>query len=321
MGHGREGTTTASATGAAASGGDVPASRRLVAELLLVGVAALWGWTFVLVKEGLQEVPTFTFLFYRFALALGLLLLLFGRKLHKNTADPPLRTWARGALIGLSLFVGYGFQTWGLLYTTATNSGFITGLSVVLVPLLGALLFRERTRGAVWVGAGLSALGLGLIVFGGPLPAAPGFLGFNVGDGLTLLCAISFALQILLISRYTRPENYVPILIAQIGVVALLSGAGMLLFEGLTLPRSAAAWKSIAITGLFATALAFWVQTRFQPLSTAGHTAILFSSEPVFAALFGYWLLGERLVSGQWLGAALILLAMLVSQRSSGRKR
>ena len=293
------------------------ARRSLLAELSLLGVAAIWGWTFVLVKESLQEVSTFTFLFYRFALAFGLLLLLFGRRLRD--AEPEPRLWAKGALIGLTLFLGYWFQTLGLLYTTATNSGFITGLSVVLVPVLGAMLFRERTRGAVWLGAGLSAVGLGFIVFGGA--SSWRVSAFNVGDGLTLLCAISFALQIVLISRFTRPERYLPILVAQIGVVALLSGVGMLLFEELVIPKSAVAWKGIVITGLFATALAFWVQTRFQPLSTAGHTAILFSSEPVFAALFGYGLLGERLVGGQWLGAVLILVAMLVAQWPWGRSR
>ena len=324
MACGREGSDAAFPKPGASPSPEAAPPQRLLADLLLVGVAAIWGWTFVLVKESLQEVPTFTFLFYRFALALGFLLLLFGRRLRGGAAGPPLRTWLQGALIGLVLFLGYWFQTWGLVYTTATNSGFITGLSVVWVPVLGALLFRERVPGAVWLGAGLSALGLALIVFGGaPSPALLDLdwdWDWNVGDGLTLLCAIAFALQILLVSRFTRPENHVPILVAQIGVVALLSGVGMLLLEGPGFPQGAAAWKGIGITGLFATALALWVQTRFQPLSTAGRTAILFSSEPVFAALFGYWLLGERLVGGQWLGAALIIGAMLVSQRPSGRR-
>lgn len=288
-----------------------------LAELSLLGVAALWGWTFVLVKESLQEVSTFTFLFYRFTLAFGLLLLLFGRRLRDAESEP--RLWAKGALIGVTLFLGYGFQTLGLLYTTATNSGFLTGLSVVLVPVLGAMLFRERTRGTVWLGAGISALGLGLIVFGDA--SSWRISAFNVGDGLTLLCAISFALQIVLVSRFTRPGRYLPVLVAQIGIVALLSGVGMVLFEELRIPKSPVAWKGIVITGLFATALAFWVQTRFQPLSTAGHTAILFSTEPVFAALFGSWLLGERLVGGQWLGAGLLVIAMLLAQGPWGRPR
>jgi drug/metabolite transporter (DMT)-like permease len=285
-----------------------------LAQLLLLGVALIWGWTFVLVKESLREIGTFTFLFYRFTLAFLLLVGLFGPRLRG--VEP--HVWAKGALIGLTLFLGYWFQTLGLNFTTATNSAFITGLSVVLVPVLGALVFRERVTGAAWLGATLSVLGLGLIVFGASLSFEP--ITLNVGDGLTFLCAVSFALQILLISRYARPENYLPILATQISVVALLSALGMLLFEGPVWPASFVAWKGIIITGVLATALAFWVQTRFQPLSTATRTAIIFSSEPVFAALFGYWLLGERLIGAQWLGALFILSAMLVAQWPSRRR-
>jgi drug/metabolite transporter (DMT)-like permease len=277
-----------------------------VAQLALLGVALIWGWTFVLVKESLSEIGTLAFLFYRFTLAFALLLLLFGPRLR--SVEP--RVWRRGSLIGVALFLGYWFQTLGLSYTTATNSAFITGLSVVLVPVLGAAVFRERVTGAAWIGATLSALGLGLIVFGSTLAR----LSLNVGDVFTLLCAISFAMHILLISRYTRPQTYLPILVAQIGVVALLSGVGMVTLEGVVWPTSWAAWKGVVITGILATALAFWVQNRFQPYSTAARTAIIFASEPVFAALLGYWLLGERMVGWQWPGAALILSAMLLSQ-------
>lgn len=277
-----------------------------IAQPALLGVALIWGWTFVLVKESLREIGTLAFLFYRFTLAFALLLLLFGPRLRGVTP----RVWRKGGLIGVALFLGYWFQTLGLNYTTATNSAFITGLSVVLVPVLGAAVFRERVTGAAWIGATLSALGLGLIVFGRSLAR----LSLNVGDFLTLLCAISVAMHILLISRYTRPQNYLPILVAQIGVVALLSGVGMVTLEGIVWPASWVVWKGVVITGIFATALAFWVQNRFQPYSTAARTAILFTGEPVFAALFGYWLLGERLAGQQWLGAALILSAMLLSQ-------
>ncbi len=293
------------------------------ADLLLLGVAAVWGWTFVLVKEGLEEVPPFTFLFYRFALAWVLLGVLVGPQLRGVGRSGDV--WRKGALLGAVLFGGYALQTIGLLYTTATNSGFLTGLSVVLVPVLGAGLFRERVPRAIWAGAVLSVLGLMGIAFGaevswGAMPLVEEGIGiprWNVGDGLTLLCAGAFALQILLLSRYTRPETHVPILMAQVGMVAVLSGAGMLLWEDPSLPSSWQAWKGIVMTGVFATALALWVQTRFQPLSGAGRTAILFSSEPIFAALFGYVLLGERLVGGQWIGAALLLGAILLTQQVS----
>lgn len=277
-------------------------------ESALLGVALIWGWTFVLVKESLSEIGTFSFLFYRFALASLLLLLLFGHRLRK--LEPGV--WVKGALIGVALFCGYWFQTWGLVYTTATNSAFITGLSVVLVPLLGAVFFKLSVAKTGWWGAVLSVLGLGLIVFGG----AGGEIRLNVGDLLTVLCAISFAMHILLIGYFTRSENYVPILVAQIGVVAILSGLGMSIGGEVSWPSSPVVWKGILITGLFATALAFWAQNRFQPHSSPVHTGIIFSGEPVFASLFGYLLLGERLAGLQWLGAFFILTAILVTQLS-----
>jgi drug/metabolite transporter (DMT)-like permease len=283
----------------------------ILVHLILLGVAFIWGWTFVLVKESLAEIGTFAFLFYRFTLAFLLLLALFRLRLRQVDR----RVWVRGALIGLALFSGYWFQTLGLNYTTATNSAFITGLSVVLVPLLNATLLREAVRGTTWLGSALSVLGLALLIFGSGVRK----ISLNVGDLLTMLCAVSFALHISLIGRFTRPSNYVPILIAQIGIVMLLSGLGMLAFEGTTYPGSWLVYKGLLITGIFATALAFWAQNRFQPLTTAGRTAIIFASEPAFAALFGYLFLGERLVNWQWLGTILILIAMVIAQLPSAR--
>lgn len=275
-------------------------------DFALLGVAVIWGWTFVLVKESLYEIGTFSFLFYRFGLALLLLLLLFGHRLKKLESG----IWMKGTLIGVALFCGYWFQTWGLVYTTATNSAFITGLSVVLVPLLGAAFFKVPVAKNGWWGALLSLLGLGLIVFG----TGGGKVVLKAGDFLTVLGAISFALHILLIGYFTRPENYLPILVTQIGVVAMLSGLGMCIREGISWPSSPVVWKGIVITGLFATALAFWAQNRFQPDSSPVRAAIIFSGEPVFAGLFGYLLLGEQLAGLQWSGALLILAAILVTQ-------
>ncbi|MFQ6117279.1 MAG: DMT family transporter, partial [Candidatus Bipolaricaulia bacterium] len=186
-----------------------------------------------------------------------------------------------------------------------------TGLSVILVPLLSAAALKVRVLGKGGLGAGLSAVGLGLILFG---RGGTGEMALNLGDLLTLLCALSFALQIILIGRFVNLENYPAILVIQIGLVFILSLAGALMIERPTPAISAHAWEAILVTGLFATALAFFLQNRFQPLSTATQTAIIFSAEPVFAGLFGYLLLGERLSGLQFLGAAAILGGITVSQ-------
>lgn len=284
---------------------------RYLPQLALLSVTVIWGWTFVLVKEGASELGPLTFLALRFALALTALLFLFWPRLRREGAMNG-KELLQGLLIGLALFGGYLFQTWGLLYTTATKSGFITGLSVVLVPFLAALAFKERVAQRSWLGAGLSALGLGLILFGrGGVTG-----GLNLGDLLTFLCALSFALQIILIGRLVTLENYPTLLVIQIGLVFLLSLAGALFLERPTLAISAHGWEAILITGFLATALAFFIQNRFQPLSTPTQAAIIFSAEPVFAGLFGYLLLEERLGGLQLLGAGAILAGIIVSQRA-----
>lgn len=272
----------------------------------------------MLVKESLVEISTFAFLFYRFTLAFLLLLVIFGPRLLRivtlrRTDSNFVKVLGKGCIIGIALFSGYGFQTLGLNYTTATNSAFITGLSVVLVPVLNAIMFGKRVSKVAWFGAFLSAFGLALIVF----KSVDYLFSFNLGDFFTLFCAISFALHIVLISHFTRPHNYALILVAQIGVVMLLSGIGMFAFEKFVFPKSWLVWKGVFITGVFATAIAFWIQNRLQPLSTAARTAIIFASEPVFAALFGYLFLRERLTGWQWLGAVFILIAMLMAQLPS----
>ena len=217
---------------------------------MLLLVAAIWGWTFVVVKEGLQELQTFTFLFYRFSLAFLLLLAIFWPRLR----NAPRRLWIKGGVIGIVLFAGYWFQTYGLLFTTATKSAFITGLSVVLVPILGALFFKDVIAKWGWIGAVVSVSGLGLIIFG----RFDGVISANLGDGLAFFCAIAFALQLQLVSHFSKAENYVPILVAQIGAVTLLSGIGMLVVEGPQVPVTWSAWEALLITGILATALAFW---------------------------------------------------------------
>ncbi len=279
-----------------------------LAQFALLLVSVVWGWTFVLVKEGAGELGPLSFLTWRFALAFVLLLFLFWHRVRRMDRGSILR----GLGIGLALFGGYLFQTWGLLYTGATKSGFITGLYVILVPLLSCAAFRERVSRWGWLGAGLSALGLGLILLSRGEMAAG--MELNLGDFLTLLCAVSFALQVILVGRFVHPGNYPAILLVQIGLVFLLSLVGALLLEQPRATMSPAAWKSILITGLLATALAYLVQNRFQPLSTATRAAIIFSAEPVFAGLFGYLLLGEVLSGLQFLGAASILAGIVVAQ-------
>jgi len=286
---------------------------KAVAALALVGVAAIWGWTFVLVKEAVSSTPPLTFLAARFVLAFALLVLLLGRRLRRTER----RELIAGMGIGVALFAGYVLQTWGLRFTTASKSGLITGLYVVLVPVLSGILWRRRERLHVWIGVALSAIGLALLALGGG-----GNLGrINLGDVLTLGCAIGFAVHILLVDRYVRRMHCLRLLVVQIGVVAVLSTLGAVILERGPMVVTGELVRSVLITGVAGTALALYVMNRVQALSTASYTAIVLTMEPTFAALFGFVLLGERFTVGQWAGAVLILLGLMVPRLWRGSQR
>ena len=276
-----------------------------LAPLMLLAVTAIWGWTFVLVKEGMTLVGPFTFLAGRFTLAFLLLSLLFWRAIRQVHG----RSLVYGSLIGIALFCGYLFQTWGLVYTSATKSGLITGLAVVIVPILASMLFKARPGKALWGGVVLSLSGLVLLVLGkGRLTA------INVGDLLTLVCAIGFAVHLLFIDRFVRSVDYRQLLVVQVGTVALLSIVGAFCFEALPTAYPPALLQAVLVTGLAATALALYVLNRFQVHSTASYTAIILTMEPVFAGLFGFLLLGESLSALQILGGFLIVIGMILPQ-------
>ena len=274
-----------------------------LAPLALLLITVIWGWTFVLVKEGMSEVGPLTFLAGRFLIAFVLLIPLFWGAVRRIDR----RTLGAGAVIGVALFSGYLFQTWGLVYTTATKSGLITGLSVVIVPLLAAAVNRERVGKWAWVGALLAATGLALLVLGrGRLSP------MNIGDLLTLVCAVSYATHIVLVDRYVRRVDYRGLLVVQVGMVALISTVGAAILEPIPTHISGSLAEGVLITGVLATALALYVLNRFQSYSTAAYTAIILTMEPVFAALFGYLLLRETLVPIQIVGAVVIVIATII---------
>jgi drug/metabolite transporter (DMT)-like permease len=275
-------------------------------ELLLLLVPMLWGLGYPLIRGSMEFLGPLGFLFLRFGSALVPIALLFRRSLRMVDRG----ILRKGVLTGIALFFAYAFLNWGLVYTTTAKAGFIIGLRVILVPLTGALVFRLRAAPASWIAAAISLAGLAFIFFGEFEPP----LQLNPGDGLMTASAFFFALHVLLVSRYVVRENYAPMLVLQIAVVVLLSGTGSALFEVPVLPAISHVWLRALGAGLLSTALAFWLQNRFQFHSTADRTGIIFSSEPLFAALFGFIILGETLQGGQWIGAGLIITAMLLAR-------
>lgn len=275
-------------------------SRERVAEVALVGVASVWGLTFVMVQDAIEILPTMAFLAYRFIPAALLVALIFRRRL----ARLPAEGWRAGAAMGVFLAAGYIFQTLGLEETTASNAGFITGLFVVFTPLLGALFLRERLTPLGWAAAGASTLGLYL------LSGAGSDLDLR-GDGLVLLCAIAFAAHILLTSRAVKHYDVGALLVVQLGVVGLLCLVIAAPAGQLEVPRGTTVLSALLVTSLVASALGFFIQTFAQRHAPPARTALILASEPAFAGLFGYLLADERLTAVSWLGAMLIMTAIL----------
>jgi drug/metabolite transporter (DMT)-like permease len=272
---------------------------RLIYTLLLVAVTAVWGWTFVVVQDAISVYGVLPFLAARFVLAGTALAPVYATKLTR-------RSLLVGGGIGVVLAAAYLFQTSGLLFTTPTNSGLITGLFVVFAPLADRLLFGASASRQVILAVVLSLAGMVLLAGGGPE-------GANWGDLLTLLCAAALGLHIALLSRYASSHDAGALTLAQILAMALLFVVVWPFFDPVSLPPPEV-WVALLVTGLLASAGAFLVQTTVQQRIPAARTAIILTMEPVFAALFGYWLAGDRLVAVQILGALLILSALFIGE-------
>ena len=225
------------------------------AEIYLLVIVIIWGSTFALIKGVIDTIPPYTYLAYRFLLAALILVVLFWRRFKKFN----IMILRKGSLIGIFLFLGYALQTVGIKHTTATKAGFITGLSVVLVPIISFLLLKEKVSRDSAIGVVLATLGLWFLNYNSAF-------NFNLGDFLVLLCAFSFAMHIISVGLFSKKLNYVLLAITQISVVFVLSLLMALIFErpAIHLSYSSEIWWSIVVTGIFATALAFYMQNRFQ---------------------------------------------------------
>ena len=269
---------------------------------LLIVVTAVWGLTFVQVKDAVAIYPLFAFLAVRFAIASATLAVPAWRRM------PTLgrRGWAAGTGLGLLVAAGYALQTAGLERTTVSSTGFITGLYVVFTPLLALLLFGTRIGLAVWVGVGLSTVGLALLT---------GIdTGRLVGDLLVLAASLVYSVQIVLMERYA--PRYDPLALTQAEMLAAFGGfAAVAVATGqLEVPHGWTVWSALLVTGIFASALGFLVQTWAQQRLSAARTALAFALEPAWAALFGFWLAGDRLGTVAWIGCALIMAGIVISE-------
>jgi drug/metabolite transporter (DMT)-like permease len=274
-----------------------------IAAIALMIVAASWGFGFVWMKDAIERQPYFDFLALRFTIAAGVMFLIRPQLVrHIN-----LNFLNRGVLLGVALGLGYVTQTIGLEQSTAAITGFFTGLYIVLTPLFAWLLLRQKIASKVLLGVIIATIGLGVITLGG--------LGFDVGTISLLACAILFALHIVGLGRWSPGRDTYALTVVQLATVAVICWVGALFNPsdpGFQAPPDADVWNAVLFTAIFATAIAFFVQTWAQSIMDASRVAIILTTEVVFAALFAVALGQEVLSLRTVIGGALMVIAMLI---------
>jgi drug/metabolite transporter (DMT)-like permease len=272
------------------------------ALVVLLAVAAVWGVTFVQVKDAVAVYPLFAFLALRFAIATATLAPAAAGRVRGLGGGGA----AAAALLGALLAGGYALQTAGLARTTVSSAGFVTGMYVVLTPAIAFAAFRVSAGRAAWAGIAVATAGMALL--------SGVHAGSPAGDLLVLGGAAVYALQIVLMERFAPRYDPLAFTIVEMAAAFVLLGAVALAAGQVELPRGWTVWGALLVTGVFASALAFLAQTWAQRRTSATRTALAFAMEPVFAALFGYTLAGDRLGPAGWAGCAAIMAGIALAE-------
>ena len=279
--------------------------KNFLGHLALWGTAFIWGTSFVILKEALDSIGAMWVLALRFIIAAALLLLAAGKRL-KTLGRDGLRG---GVLLGVCLAAAYIFQTYGLKYTTPGKNAFLTATYCVLVPFMVWAFFKRRPNAANIIAAFMCVFGIGLVSLSGTSP-------FNIGDALTLVCGIFYALQIILTERFIGDCDALSLTGVEFGTAAVICLAGALIFESAPVGLSLELWGSIAYLGVMCTALCFFLQTwgmRYTPSSTA---AVIMTFESVFAIIISVIFYDEPATVRLICGFTLIIASVIISERA-----
>ncbi|RSD26563.1 DMT family transporter [Mesobacillus subterraneus] len=288
------------------------------ADFSLLFVALIWGATFVLVQNAVSFLEPFSFNTVRFTMAailLGIWLVVLEKDQFKKLDKKLLLS---GLMLGFWLFIGYAFQTLGLVYTTSSKAGFITGLSVILVPLLMIGILKQKPGISSIIGVSAATAGLYLLTMSD-------VSSLNIGDAFVLICAAGFALHIVFTGKYSSSYPTLLLTTVQIATVAVLSGLSSVIFEDWKrafnpeVIFSANVIIALLVTSILATALAFFIQTNFQKHTTPTRVALIFAMEPVFAAITAFFWADERLAFSALIGCALIFAGMIFAELPQGK--
>jgi drug/metabolite transporter (DMT)-like permease len=284
---------------------------KVFSSITLMAVAAIWGSAFLSMKGTLERLDVNSFLAWRFTIA-TLLLIAIRPSVLKKIDLPFLK---KGVILGLFLSSGYIFQSFGLTLTTVSNTGFITGLYVVLTPVVAAVILRKNITLVEWFAVLVATLGLGLLSFNG--------VKFGIGEFLVLISALLFAFHIVGLGEWSKGLDTYALTVLQLGTCAVVTFLASFK-SGFKAPPDSGVWWSIIYTAIFATALAFIVQTWAQSFIAPSTVGVILAAEVVFAAGFGIWLLNEPVTLRIALGGLLVLASMyliiLLDQRKENAK-
>lgn len=278
-----------------------------LATILLVGLTVVWGSTFFLIKDLVEHVPPLDFLGVRFLLAAAAMTLIAWR--HVARLGRPLLL--RSAVLGVLYTAAQILQTVGLETTPASVSGFLTGVYVVLTPLIAALAFRQRIGRSTWIAVAVAAAGLVVLTLTG--------ISFGLGEALTLGGALAYALHIIATARWAKVEHALGISMVQLWVIGILCAVGGAP-DGITLPATADQWASMLFMVVFASIAAMWVQTWAQAQISATRAAVIMTAEPVWATVFAVAFGGEGLTWRLVIGGGMVLGAMYAVELVAARR-
>jgi len=291
--------------------------QRYKGELILLLITLLWSATFVIVKESLNNISSMLFVGFRFLIA-GLILLPIVIRKRISFKNVNLKL---PIILGVLLFLGFATQTIGLRFTSATKSAFLTGSAVIIIPILQTIIERRKPKTGAVIGVVVVLVGILLLSGGNSFFTLLEDLvaNFNFGDGMTLLCAIFFALYVVYLDILSSKYNFWLLLIIQITVVSILAFVSAFLFQSVNFEAIKIDFTSqlgfgILYTAIFATLVTTALQTKYQNLVTPTKAGIVYSFEPIFAAVIAYIAIGEKITTFGFIGATLIFIGLIISE-------
>lgn len=273
------------------------------ADLMLFIVTLFWGASYLLIKISLSYMGEINLIALRFTIGFILSFIIF----YKRILKVDFKTVKYAMILSSILFVDYIILNYGIKYSSVTNAGFINSLTVIFIPILSALFFKQKPEKQLVAGICLCTLGIGLLTINGRFQ-----VGF--GDVMCIINAVLYAVHIIITGKLTKGADSVSLGVLQLGFVGLYSTVFCFIFETPQLPSNLQCWSAVLVLSIFCTAFAFVVQTTSQQYTSAAHTGIIFTLEPVFSAIIAFFFAGEVLTVKGYFGAAILLIGVLLGE-------